>query len=219
MEQIELLYDHYKESFSLSKATQKRRNKEFLVLCTLEALLFMILIRPEKAFEVMLVTISKKLDVDLLLGNTILQTLLWLLVVYVTIRYIQDMLYIERQYIFLGNLEKKIEELSSTNVFSREGDNYQKAYPIVLNLIDLFYKMFMPIFFCTINVVRIRQEWTMVKGNVFAIVCDTVLCGASIIITWFYFFEIHPQITNFCKKHIPLVDKVARILRKVLKEV
>ena len=63
------------------------------------------------------------------------------------IRYVQDMLYVERQYLYLNKLEKEISYLSSTDIFSREGENYQKDYPIVLNLIDLFYKILMPVFF------------------------------------------------------------------------
>lgn len=86
MDALEMLYDHYKETFSLS--------------------------------------------------NTIIQTLLWLLIVYVMIRYIQDMLYVERQYIYLDSLEKEISNLGSVNIFAREGANYQKDYPMVLNFID-----------------------------------------------------------------------------------
>ncbi len=37
MDALELLYDHYKETFSLSKEVQTRRNKSFIVLYVLEA--------------------------------------------------------------------------------------------------------------------------------------------------------------------------------------
>ena len=141
MEALEMLYDHYKETFSLSKQAQARRNKSFIVLCALEAFLFFLLIRPEKAFKLILEGINKELDMTLQLSNTIIQTLLWLLIVYVMIRYIQDVLYIERQYIYLDSLEKEISNLSSIDIFMREGTNYQKDYPMVLNFIDLFYNL------------------------------------------------------------------------------
>lgn len=104
------------------------------------------MIRPEKAFELITSGISKELNMSLQLSNSIIQTLIWLLIVYIMIRYVQDMLYVERQYSYLSKLEKEISHLSSTDIFSREGENYQKDYPIVLNLIDLFYKMLMPVF-------------------------------------------------------------------------
>lgn len=214
-----MLYDHYKETFSLSKEAQARRNKSFIVLCILEAFSFLLLIRPEKAFDFILEGLNKELDMTLQLSNTIIQTLLWLLIVYVMIRYIQDVLYVERQYIYLDNLEKEISNLGAVNIFAREGVNYQKAYPMVLNFIDLFYKMLMPIFFALINIVRIYKEWILADKITIAIICDTVLFISALIIDWFYFFEIHTKITNFCKRHIPFLDAAAKKLRKILKEV
>ena len=214
-----MLYDHYKGTNSLSKEAKKRRNKSFIVLCVLEAFSFLILIRPERSFELILDGINKEMNMTLQLSNTIIQTMLWILIAYVLIRYIQDMLYVERSYIYLDDLEKEILKLNSINIFNREGENYQQDYPMVLNFIDLFYKMLMPVFFMGINSVRIYKEWTVINKVSLALICDTVLFVAIFIITWFYFFEIHSKITDFCKKHIPFVDPIAKILRKVLKEV
>lgn len=219
MEPIELLYDHYKETFDLSIEAQKRRNKNFIVLCILEALSFLILLKPDKVFELILSEINKELDATLVIGNTILQTLLWLLITYVLIRYVQDMLYIERQYIYLEKLEKKISRTISINVFDREGDNYQMQYPIVLNLIDLYYKLLMPIFFIAVNTTHIHREWIILNKITLALICDTILYVAILIVTWFYFFEIHSKISKFCKMHIPYIDKIAYKLRKILKDV
>lgn len=180
MDILEILYDHYKETFSLSKEAQVRRNKSFVFLCVLEAVSFLLLVRPEKVFELIHGGINKELNVTLQLSNTIIQTLLWLLIVYIMIRYIQDMLYIERQYIYLDNLEKKIADLGSINIFAREGENYQKDYPMVLNFIDLFYKMLMPILFALINLVRIYKEWMSIDKVTIAIICDTILFASII---------------------------------------
>ena len=219
MDTLEVLYDHYKETFSLSKEAQSRRNKSFLTLCILEAFSFFILIRPEKAFELILDGINAELDRSLQISNTIMQTLLWLLIAYVMIRYIQDMLYVERQYIYLDKLEKAISNKMVVDIFTREGDHYLHNYPMVLNFIDLFYKMLMPIFFGVINIVRICKEWESVSVVTIAVIVDTVLCIAILIITWFYFFEIHSKITTFFKNHISLVNKIACGLRKILKMV
>ena len=199
MDALEMLYDHYKETFSLSKEAQVRRNKSFIVLCILEAFSFLLLIRPEKAFELILEGIHKELDMTLQLSNTIIQTLLWLLIVYVMIRYIQDMLYVERQYAYLDSLEKEISNLGSVNIFAREGANYQKDYPMVLNFIDLFYKMLMPIFFALINMVRIYEEWILSDKITIAIICDTILFLSIFIIDWFYFLRYMLRLQNFAK--------------------
>lgn len=219
MNTLELLYDHYKETFSLSKEAQARRNKSFIVLCILEAISFLLLLKPEKIFELIREGINKELDMTLQLSNTIIQTLLWLLIVYVMIRYIQDMLYIERQYIYLDNLEKEITNLGAINIFAREGTNYQRNYPIVLNFIDLFYKMLMPIFFALINSVRIYREWMLLNKVTISFICDMILFMSIFVINWFYFFEMHSKFTSFCKRYVPLVDVISKKLRKILKEV
>lgn len=219
MDTLELLYDHYKETFSLSKAAQERRNKNFVILCILEALSFLLLIRPETASKLILTGINKDMETPLQLSNAIIQTLLWLLIAYVMIRYIQDVLYVERQYVYLDNLERKITRLSLMGIFTREGINYQRDYPMVLNFIDLFYKMLMPVLFAVINIVRIHEEWIMKQGPNITLGCDTILCIAIIIIDWFYFFEIHTKITKLCKKYIPFINSTAKILRKILKEI
>lgn len=219
MELIDVLYDHYKETFSLNKEAQVRRNKSFILLCILEAVSFLLLIRPEKTFELILEGINNELGVTLELSNTIMQMLLWILIAYIMIRYIQDVLYVERQYIYLGKLEEKISSITGGNIFMRESNNYQEQYPIVLNLIDLFYKMLMPVLFMGINIIRIQKEWLLLTEITIALICDTIIFVAIFIITWFYFFEIHSKITSFCKKHIPFVNKIASSLRKILKEV
>ena len=204
----------------MSKEAQFRRNKSFVVLCILEAVSFLILIKPEEVFELINAGIRQEVDSALVVGSTVLQTLIWIMIVYVMIRYVQDVLYVERQYVYLGRLEKEISKAASVKVFDREGENYSRQYPMVSNFIDLFYKMLMPVFFAFINTIHILKEWRLASDISFlAIVCDTVLYVACFVIVWFYFFEIHSKITMFVKKRIPLVSKIADKLRKILKEV
>lgn len=219
MDKIELLYDHYKESNALRLEAQERRNRHFVILCCLEAVLFWILIRPEIAFSSILSGISTALGVLLELGNKTIQTLVWILVVYVLIRYCQDTLYVERQYKYLDKIEKSISNELNGSVFDRESDNYLYEYPMVLNFIDLFYKMLMPVIFFVINVIRIVQEWYAFEHITLTLLCDTAMALAAGIIIWFYFFEIHSKITICCKTHIPFVNRIAICLRKILKGV
>ena len=228
-EVLKILYDHYKESYGLSKQAQNRRNRSFVLLCVLEAISFLILINPIKALALLTVMIQVGLlewieiadgwEAQFLFGNTVLQTLLWVLIVYVTVRYVQDVMYIERQYGYLDHLEKTIAAKTGGAVFNREGEHYLSNYPMILNFIDLFYKMFSPILFLSINTVRIYSEWVSGKTHFLPLFCDISLYTASLIIIWFYFFEIHSKITVWCKKHLPFVNTIAVVLRKILKAV
>lgn len=110
MDKIELYYDHYKETFELSKQAQHRRNCLFVWLCVLEALSFLFLIKPDKAVEVFAARINAHFETNLVFGNVVLQTLLWILIAYITVRYCQETLYVERQYPYMDKLEKEISQ-------------------------------------------------------------------------------------------------------------
>lgn len=221
MDKLDTYYDHYKETYLLSKAAQSHRNRSFVILCILESISFMLTRNPDFICGVLNDMVRKNLESVIQFNNTILQTLVWILIAYVLVRYVQDVLYVERQYEYLGKLEKKISELlgedEKQNIFNREGDNYLKSYPMVLNFIDLFYKFFIPILFTFINIVHIVQECNNGISRV-ALAVDTTICVVIIIITWFYFFEIHSKIAGWFKK-CPTIGWIARKLRQWLKEV
>lgn len=219
MDPSEIIYDHYKETCELSREAQKRRNKNFIGLCVLESFSFLMLIRPSDILILFLSEVRNKLDITLNWGNNILQTLIWVSTTYVMIRYIQDVLYVERQYTYIESLEKKLSENLSIDVFMREGTHYQKDYPMVLNFIDLFYKMLSPVLFLAINTIRIVFEWRQQNTLTLALGCDTILYTSLLVILWFYFFEIHSKITQWFKGRLKIVDVIAKTLRKYLKEV
>lgn len=221
MEKLDTYYDHYKESVSLCRTTQSHRNKSFVYLCVLEAISFMLIKNPDFICVLLNDVVKKELEATILFSNCILQTLVWVLIAYVLVRYVQDVLYVERQYKYLNTLEKKIslllEETDDKNIFTREGDNYLNNYPMVLNFIDLFYKILAPILFSAINVVHIVQEWNSGMTCTVLIV-DTVICVAIFVITWFYFFEIHDKMAEWFKKCKP-IGWMAQMLRNLLKAV
>lgn len=218
MNELELLYDHYKETDGLRRNAQHKRDESFLFLCILEACSFFLLIKPQETLVIFCDSINRQFEINISLGLGVLQTLLWILVIYVTIRYIQSILCVERLYLYQDKLEKKLsKEIRKT--ISREGDSYTENYPMVSNFIELFYKMFCPILFLMINSVHIYREWIQTPQVNFRLTCDTALYTVLFVILWFYFFEIHSKITNWCKMHIPGIKFVADLLRKLLKEV
>lgn len=158
---LDIYYDHYKESNTLNNAVQSRRNRGFIFLCILEAVSFMMTRNPEFICGLLNDAVAQKLEMTIKISTGIIQTLIWILIAYALVRYVQDVFYIERQYRYIDELEMEIsKKLGEVNeeIFGREGKSYLKDYPIVLNLIDLFYKMLAPILFTAINVVHITEE-------------------------------------------------------------
>jgi len=143
--------------------------------------------------------VIKYSESHIVLGSTILQTLLWVLVAYTLIRYVQHNTYIERQYAYIEELESSISKSLEGAKFDRESKNYLNEYPIVLDVIDIFYKWFAPILFITINISRIVIEWKE-RGISLATICDSAICSLIIIVSLFYILAIHPKVYKATKR-------------------
>ena len=216
MNRLELLYNHYKETLDLLSSARTNRNRCYIILCVLEAVSLLLVYAPDSTYELIESGISEHFGLSLRMGNTVIESLIWTLILYATIRYTQETLYIERSYIYVGRIEK---ELSHDVLISRENDSYFENYPVVLNIIDLFYKMRSPILFISINSVHIHREWLSLSQVNLALVYDSIIFAVSFLVAWFYFFEVHSKITGWCKAHLPFVASLAQILRHILKEV
>ena len=216
--EMNILYSHYQETNTLNSDAKKRRDKEFVLLCIIEALSFLVLVKPTEVYEGLLKSVEISYGISINIGINIIHTLIWILMVYMTIKYVQDMLSVERNYRYLEKLEKEIKLKSDIEVFEREGDDYKNEYPMVLNFIDLFYKMLCPLLFMAINIIHIVKEWKFAEQTRITLVLDTVFFVSISIILWFYFFEIHIKITEWFKK-CKLINYMAGKLRKILKEV
>ena len=216
---LETYHDHYKDTVELSKEARQRRNRSFILLCVLEAISFLLLRNPDMVLGILNESIQAKLETSIRFSNGILQTLVWTLVVYVLVRYIQDTVYVERQYGYLDSLEKKISALlGQENLFKREGENYLNNYPAVLNLIDLFYKSFIPILFTVINTVRIIMEWKSENG-LFCSIVDSAVYVMVCILTIAYYFHIHKKTAGWFRRHFTWLQRIDETIHKVLKEV
>ena len=58
MDEKEMIYDHYKETMELQKEAKEHRDKHYVILCILEALSFLFLIKPEYSIDVFSSTVN-----------------------------------------------------------------------------------------------------------------------------------------------------------------
>ena len=181
MSELEILYDHYKDTFSLSKQAQNKRNKYFLFICIIEFTLFFFVFRPNETTSILLGLLSNISNTHIALSVQVLQCFLWVILVYFSIRYCQSNLYVEKQY-----------KYSDFNL-NRESGNYLDKYPKALDFIHIFYTWIFPILYVIINFIKISSEWIF-KQNVVISIIDSVFCTFCFILMYLYFIEIHPRL-------------------------
>lgn len=144
---LEVLYDHYKESFSYIREREKQRDYLFLVVIGISGLLVLAVFFPKNFQDVIqdpaasgLVTNIKALPFPVITSG------IWTFLLIFFIKYGQSTINVERQYEYLHHIEGRISDLfGDKDIFSREGRSYEKNYPIFCWWVWIFYTVFFPI--------------------------------------------------------------------------
>ena len=79
--------------------------------------------------------------------------------------------------------------------FKRESDNYLEKYPIVLDLISVFYTWIIPLLIIVINVGKLSMEFRT-TSNLWSAIFDTLCCGFTVVLTIMYLVMMHPRYKN-----------------------
>lgn len=153
MNKIEIMYDHYKDTFGIQKETEKIRNKIFVVLCICILLLMMMTIYPDNIYQNIQEFFDIKLGINIKFELKILELFNWFIILYLTIRYYQTNANVEKNYNYIHDLEDKLEKKHKLTIY-REGRNYLDQYPLFLTISYVFYKYIFPIVFSLCIIIK-----------------------------------------------------------------
>ncbi|MHB9291184.1 hypothetical protein Holit_00256 [Hollandina sp. SP2] len=189
MEKLDVLYDHYKETFLLSSEAQKKRSILFVSLTISITVLFLFFIDSNGVITTISEYLKNNFSVILSIRTAIIQTFVWVIALYLFIRYFQTNIYIERQYSYIEQLEQEISNELQSN-FIRESKNYLHEYPIVLDMIDFIYKWAFPILAIVLILFKIIFEWIQ-RNNIISCLIDSLIAFAIILLSIFYLFFLN----------------------------
>lgn len=180
MERKEILYDHYKETCKLCRNNEKERNKLFIILCILITVLFLFIVEEANVVGMLYVWIKEKYDYDLVLSVETIQSLIWILLLYFTIRYYQQCIGIERLYLYIHDIEERLSKELNIEII-RESKNYLQKYPWVLEFIWIIYTILFPSLYLFLILFKIGVEihrslwsWNLYMHIILG-VCDIIL--------------------------------------------
>lgn len=190
MDDLEIAYDHYKETFTLIKDSEKDRNKIFIILCLLIAGLYLLATEPNSLFQVLKDLVKEYGKTSINFSISIVQSLLWIVLLFYSMRYFQVNSYIERQYNYLHIIEEEI-NAKIEFTFCREGKSYLDKYPMVLDLIYYIYTWVFPVIYIGIVLYKILMEWVSTY-NMRVVLLDTLIAGCIIVASCLYILLLHP---------------------------
>ena len=145
---VSLLYEYYKDTVTQSKDSARQRNCYNVALIVVAGLSAVVGVRPG-----LLPELAESLSRNWLglpfspFDPGAADIVVWVATLYLFVRYIQLNVGIERGYGYISRLEHELCDEVGTDAFSREGDEYAKRYPRILDLIDLIYKVVFPLAF------------------------------------------------------------------------
>lgn len=195
MDKIDTIYDHYKETFQISRDMQQKRGKLFVALCLFELLNVVVLIFPNEFVKVVSEMINSQYQTTVSLNIAILQSAVWITITYLMVRYYQTNIYVERQYKYIALLEEKISTEINDDCFNRESTNYLTKYPKVLDLISTFYTWIIPVLIIVANTIKIIFEW-IYRINIWGTLFDTFCFVFCVVLSCLYLALMHPKKKN-----------------------
>ena len=194
-ELISTLHDHYKDTCSIITEAIKRRDR---------LMLFVILTLGFFAFQTIFPTVSNtvvndflefKFGLTLKLNLAVVGNIVWFLLLIFTMRYFQVAVFVERQYVYIHQLEEKLNKLIGQELITREGKSYHHRYPIFSDWMWLIYTVIFPTLLLIVGIVKITLElkYLYTAGWSLGLMLNTVafaLLGVSVVL---YLVVIHKK--------------------------
>ena len=195
-EQLKILHDHYKETFARIRDTEITRDRLFLWVIGLFALLSLEIGYPAAtggAFGKLTIA-GGELNLQALPFAALLDAT-WVLTFAISLRYCQTTTLVDRQYPYLHKLETAISPaLGGGDLYQREGKNYLKRFPLSLNVTWIAYVLIFPIIviFATFSLIRwetthLSYPWYHTCFDAF-MACSLVCC--------FILYRMYPHPTS-----------------------
>lgn len=190
---IELLCDHYKDTFTHIKDALKLRDKLFICVLILVAIFLFQMYSPNDYGNSISRIISSLLSTSNGIELAFVSTLLWFILLAASIKYYQTVVFIERQYGYIHSLEEIISSYFDDKAFTREGKTYLSNYPKFSNWVFFLYTVFFPLCLIFIVTVKIINEFSSSESISLLFIVNAIFCLSIIVTTVLYLFLVHSK--------------------------
>ncbi|MCA9833497.1 MAG: hypothetical protein KC435_06105 [Thermomicrobiales bacterium] len=191
---MEILHDHYKESFERLRSQERSRDRSFVWVIVIYSLISIQVGYPSQFHEALGTIAITGYEFSLkTMPLAALLTMTWIAALAVALRYCQAAVAVDRSYPYIHFLEKKISPaLGGGMLYQREGAMYEEDYPTILNVAWLAYVFIFPISVATVTSALLFNLWVASDYPLGYLWVDTVI-GLSIL-ACFFFLRVYPKL-------------------------
>jgi len=191
---LDILYDHYKDSFSYVSKYLQQRERIFAIVLIVVFLQFLQISFAEQYLTVFNTFVEKQFNFAFIFNQSFLDSLLWFLLLSTSLRYFQINILINRQYNYIHSLEENISKKTGTeNFIQREGKSYLQEYPLFLDWVHVLYTWVFPILLIIVAVTKIILEATIANQLSWSLAVSGIFSLMIIITSALYLVHIHKK--------------------------
>lgn len=204
---LEIAYDHYKETVQYLKEDLKKRDKVLSILLILICFYFFIELKTNETIDVANLVIQSKIKINYKFNYDILIIANLLFVFIIELKYFQLCTYIERQYEYISRLENIINSIIGSNIVTREGFSYLNEYPLLPAFVHRIYNYFLPFgIILTFLIKLINIIKVFIQNKFFYSICIILIILISIC-SFLYLLFINRD-GDKCKKINTVIKKI-----------
>jgi hypothetical protein len=193
-ENIDLLYDHYKDTYEQIKSFIAKRDENFIVALLFLAGSIFTTFNPAYVQNLSNSIGKVKFGIDLNLAFYMLNSILLFISLWFIQKYYQSVTHIENLYAYIHNVENQLCALISSFQITREGKSYLEYFPHLKTAIQIMYTWVFPISVVVICAIKGYWEVANRKATIprlalfFDISCIAAIIAVTLLhISWVHF--------------------------------
>ena len=188
---LTVLNDHYNSTVADVKKLNKSRDTNFLFMLILLGVMAFQYVSPSQSQSVLTQFAQKRLEVDAAVSINVIASLVWFALLYVAVRYFQNVINLEKQFNYTHQLEAELAKHYNGKAFTREGKTYLNNYAIFSDWVHIVYWYIFPVLFLVAITVKIVGEWAATNQNTSQLWLNTFIYASLVISTVLYVISLH----------------------------
>jgi hypothetical protein len=157
-ERLQLLVDHHRECSAEMRQCVRVRNRMFIFAVLVLAGITLRSWDSASGERILALALDRVIGAHADVDRVILSVLLWAGLLFVTARYFQTAVHVERYYKHLARLETEMSELLGDELLARESTGYLKDYPLFSDWMHLLYTWMFPLALLAVTIWSIAIE-------------------------------------------------------------
>lgn len=198
-DKMQILHDHYKDTFSLQREYLKLRERLFIyVLLTVAIMVILSIIPGHTSSEALTKIAEDKLGTKIVINQDAIDGVLWFVLLSFVVRYFQANNTVERNYDYIHKIEPELNRLfnegASTpnlSLFQREGQEYLNNYKNFSNVVFYLYTVIFPVILLSVTGYKIYLQLMAKSQFDIVLYYDIVICGLIYVVVIQYSITLH----------------------------